>query len=569
MSKNVQNQNLLNSPIIDGNIIPDVDNAYDVGASAERFRNAYFAGTIYGNITPTGLTSNAIVQTNGSGQLTASNTIPETLSFTNTSKYEHYYDTSGVLAFSVYPSNGGTSLGWLDEKNSKLLLQLNPNVGVVTPYVSTSGLGTSSNIQINTTGTPGLNLQPGGTGNGLSLVVSGNPGQASLVHLPDPGTTSAANIIYDVSSQTLSGAKTFTNFTYFNNQIVCSASGAILLTNATPQIEFQPGATGHFLKLTAASPTSDQLVTFQDPGTSVNVIYDGLVQNFTAQKVFLKGPIFGDSTNQFSIAPSNGATMYTITAAAPFASRMLTVEDMGTDCTFVMHDSTFAQNLNGLFSFTNTRQTSNTTGVVFSLVANGGVPANSYMPIYLAEQQSGSSKRTGIQMGTTWQIGVDPNDSGTRDMFFYNLHSTNTPLNFAYTDGTITVGTGLVKSSSAISSNVTLDQTYSGKILQVSTAASSYTITLQNASSLAAGFEHTFSFTNVSGVGNVTIYCATIHGIYGFQFESGSSPTAHYQKQQVVFIQSALSVGDRAVFRCDGTSWTGEVYTSGACQTWS
>ncbi len=84
-----------------------------------------------------------------------------------------------------------------------------------------------------------------------------------------------------------------------------------------------------------------------------------------------------------------------------------------------------------------------------------------------------------------------------------------------------------------------------------------------------AGYEYAFSFVNTGATGNVTIIPNTINGLNGISFISGSSTSFQYSMQQVAFTQSTLTVGDRAFFRCDGTSWTAEVYTLNGCQTWS
>ncbi len=66
----------------------------------------------------------------------------------------------------------------------------------------------------------------------------------------------------------------------------------------------------------------------------------------------------------------------------------------------------------------------------------------------------------------------------------------------------------------------------------------------------------------------MTIATNTINGLNGFSIQE-SSTAAQYAQQQVAFTQSSLTVGDKALFRCDGTSWTAEVWTKYSCQTWS
>ncbi len=133
--------------IFSATVTPVTDALCDLGSSTLRFRNAYFSGTIYGNIQPTGLASNALVQTNGSGELTASNTV-----------------------------------------NQQIVCSANINL---------------------LNGTPGLNLQPNGTGFFLSLIGATIATANRVITLPDPGQN--GNVIYDVLAQTISGLKTFSN----------------------------------------------------------------------------------------------------------------------------------------------------------------------------------------------------------------------------------------------------------------------------------------------------------------------------------------------------------------------
>ncbi len=245
------------------------------------------------------------------------------------------------------------------------------------------------------------------------------------------------------------------------------------------------------------------------------------------------------------------------------SSANITFPDPGVAANVVYDVS--VQTISGQKTFSNANQSSNTTGVIIQPVSNGGNNGNSYFPLYLVEQAGGTAKRTGIQLGTNWQIGIDPTNNGTRDIFIFGQNSNNLPLQIAYSDGTITHGSGVVKSTYSITGALTLSQFHSGRILQVSTAASDYIITLPNVQASIAGYEYTFVFTNVTVVGNVTIYCASLNKLYGF-----GDGTAQYLKQQVKFNQFSLNLGDRCFARCDGTQWTLEVWTGNTLgQTWS
>ncbi len=159
VSKNIQNQNT----VVDGNIVPEVDDAYDIGSEQYRFRNAYLASAVDFN----------------AGESGTSMTLKA---------------ATPVLPVQVMMPDPGIY-------NANLIYD-------VVDQTITAQKTFTSNINM-TNRTPGLNLQPNATGFFLSLVGSPIAIANRVIALPNPGQN--GNVLYDVSAQTIPGQKTFTN----------------------------------------------------------------------------------------------------------------------------------------------------------------------------------------------------------------------------------------------------------------------------------------------------------------------------------------------------------------------
>ena len=103
--------------------------------------------------------------------------------------------------------------------------------------------------------------------------------------------------------------------------------------------------------------------------------------------------------------------------------------------------------------------------------------------------------------------------------------------------------------------NTTLDQTYSGNIIQLTTqSAGSYTITLPAASS-SGGFKYTFSVKNVTNANNIVISThSSENTLTGFVYQNSLAGSTT-GKHSITLNQGDLSVGDYIKLTCDSTSW--------------
>lgn len=130
-------------------------------------------------------------------------------------------------------------------------------------------------------------FQPNGVGPTLTFNIPA-PAVSEVVNFPDPA--GSANVIYDVSTQSISGAKTF--------------SSAVTLTPATNQIVIQPSGAGTTLTLNATNPAVSRVVTFPDPGAAATVIYDVSAQTLSGVKTFSNTVIFNGLVQGSSATPS-------------------------------------------------------------------------------------------------------------------------------------------------------------------------------------------------------------------------------------------------------------------------
>ncbi len=173
VSKNIQNLNSLNSPIIDGNIIPDVDAAYDIGIASYRFRNAYFEGQV------------------NTGEVQASgNIIPD-----SDHTYDLGTDTDGFTHTYTYniarPNN--------NEANPNFFIDFQAARNLIAQTLI-FGQGTgAADVPI-----AGPLVFQGSHHNTEVNVV--DPGQESIVTIPDPGIATA-QFILSQGTQTVNGVK--------------------------------------------------------------------------------------------------------------------------------------------------------------------------------------------------------------------------------------------------------------------------------------------------------------------------------------------------------------------------
>lgn len=177
---------------------------------------------------------------------------------------------SGTKTFSTAPimsSLTASSLVATDaSKNlTSSVSGLSPTFTFVT---STTGIQSNDNINILTPFTPGIKFQAGGTGNYISLIANGNPATTNrLVKMQDPGAD--ANLIYDVSAQTISGVKTF--------------SGGCNFSSTTNQTTF---GTTKTTTNNYAAPATSQTLTIPDSGhATANYMLDQMGNNSTVSQL--------------------------------------------------------------------------------------------------------------------------------------------------------------------------------------------------------------------------------------------------------------------------------------------
>lgn len=275
-----------------------------------------------------------------------------------------------------------------------------------------------------------------------------------------------------------------------------------------------------------------------------------------------------NGTHTTSLANATPSQNTTISFPDPGATTANVVLDTGNSTINGNKTLSGQTNLNTA-TFSNSSQTSNTNGVVIK--TNTSTPWDA---LYIQENTNGTSKRAGIAFGSNWEMLQDSANSGTKNWALINDNTGNHSIDINPSNDTVTMaGQAIVKSLltgvTQINGAVILDATTSGQIFQVGTSGANYTITLPTVSSAYAGVIYTFCVVYVASGGNITIYTPTLNGLNGFAFNSGGL-AVEYGKNQVQLSATTLAIGDRGIFRCDGYSWTAEVYTSSSStQTWT
>jgi len=103
------------------------------------------------------------------------------------------------------------------------------------------------------------------------------------------------------------------------------------------------------------------------------------------------------------------------------------------------------------------------------------------------------------------------------------------------------------------SANLSIFQT--GTIVSVATQTAQSTINLPAAAS-SAGYTFDISISAVTNAFNLLIATASSETtLNGTSIASGGTLTVQSGKQQITLVQAHLSVGDRVLLECDGTSW--------------
>lgn len=133
-------------------------------------------------------------------------------------------------------------------QNSSLLLSAGTKtISGSTTFSSPLTLTASSNQIV---------AQPNGSGTTCTLSLPQPLSASRVINFPDPGAT--ANIIYDVSIQTISGVKQWLN--------------TIFSTASTNQITFQPGASGPTMVFKASPPSINLNYTIPDVLGNANMV---------------------------------------------------------------------------------------------------------------------------------------------------------------------------------------------------------------------------------------------------------------------------------------------------------
>lgn len=242
------------------------------------------------------------------------------------------------------------------------------------------------------------------------------PAASRIINFQDPGAT--ANVIYDVSSQTLSGAKTF--------------SSSVTITPATNQLVLS-GPT-RTLTLSAVQPaTSSRIITFPDPGANGDVVYTVSNQTVGGLKTFSSTLRTTSQFLTFGSVPNSLSLQATVTAA----DANYTIPDVGTTGTFVITNSSgvpkSTQIWFGNYDFVYDNIPAGGSNIMFVTRNNG--PRVRYMP-YAGTVNSAIFVLDAAE-SATWTTGTI-----TLQIYKNAVSQTGTNLNSALTLASFTNGSG-------------------------------------------------------------------------------------------------------------------------------
>jgi len=281
-------------------------------------------------------------------------------------------DANGTLMLNANPGIGGTGMlyGVTGAQNTALVSTYLFNV----QYVAGAGAATGALITSASTGAGAMGLDVVATGAGagtataLRLASSGGATNYALdvvtggirIQSTLPTTTTASNFLVLegglVKTQTITtvDAGTTPNTTLRwdntatkwveNTNVLATSTGDVTLNSATILATTNQLVLGttNTTTINAAAPAASAVYTIPDVGTTASFVMTAGAQTIAGAKTLSSALTITPTTNQLVLGTTNTTT---ISATAPAASRTYTIPDAGANASFVMTEGT--QTING------------------------------------------------------------------------------------------------------------------------------------------------------------------------------------------------------------------------------
>ncbi len=200
-----------------------------------------------------------------------------------------------------------------------------PDVGANASFVMTTGTQTIGGAK---TFTNGQTIQS--SSNQLSFK-TGTVGSAIIISAPTiaanrtyilPDVSANASFVMTAGTQTVAGAKTFTN-----GQIIQSSSN---------QLTLRTGSAGSAITISAPTIASNRTYTIPDAGGNVDFIIGGGTQTIGGIKTFTATPVLQGASNQLNLRTGNAGASISISAPTITSNRVYTLSDIGANTEFLM-----------------------------------------------------------------------------------------------------------------------------------------------------------------------------------------------------------------------------------------
>jgi hypothetical protein len=295
--------------------------------------------------TASGTVDNQVVLGNSSVTSIVSNGGSTCSLGTSASPFQKAYfaDTSNQIV--LRPPSGNTVTLSAGAVGPGSLTYTIPNAQTDASFVMTAGIQsiagrkTFTDVTQLSSPTVQLYLLQEGKIAGYEILATSMEGDAPLsdriLGIPDPGSHSS--FVLADGNQELRGIMTLT--------------AAPVLAAASNQLKFQASAVGNTMSINMSAPAANRVYTIPDAGTDTSFVMAASSQTVAGAKTFSSAVTVTPTTNQLVLGTTNTTT---VSAAAPSASRVVTIPDPGTDASFVM--TAGAQTIAGTKTFSGTIQ---------------------------------------------------------------------------------------------------------------------------------------------------------------------------------------------------------------------
>jgi hypothetical protein len=172
---------------------------------------------------------------------------------------------------------------------------------------------------------------------GSSIAISAPTIAANRVYTL-PDVGGNASFVMTAGAQTIDGAKTF-----INGQTIQSSSN---------QLALRTGVGGHEIDITAPTILANRIYTIPDAGGNVEFIMGGGTQTLGGTKTFTTTPVFQVASNQLNLRTGAAGSSISISAPTITANRVYSLPDVGGNADFIMSAGT--QTIGGIKTFTST-----------------------------------------------------------------------------------------------------------------------------------------------------------------------------------------------------------------------